>query len=376
MAKKKDATQAKGVSEEDKNLKPDTQEEEVETKTDDQIAEEKAELTEHSLTDRQKTIEEIAERIETDRANETGVKEEEEETTELTPEEEEDIDELAEKQTKDKEKAEDVTEKKEDTLEIIVDGVKKIVPVSQVTDAGIRTLQKEAAADARLDEAVKLLKEAKEAAGKKVAIEDEPGKTDDELKELTKGIDKEKITKIREAIQFGDEEEADAALQELYSLAITANKNSMPDNVLTIEKLEEIEKEKTGKEVFRKFNLPPEKGGFSDIVNDRYLYAACKEDVQEELAKGTPNTWELYETIGKNIRQWRDQNIKKPNEDAETAKQKAKDELEAKRQKKAKAAGATITGVNAKTETINKEPKEQTVSDIVNEMRKSRGQPV
>jgi len=382
MAKKKDATQDKGVSDEEKTLNPDTQKEELETKTEEELAEakaqeekdKKAQERSDALSDREKLVEEMADRLEEERAGDTDIEKE----TELTPEEEttkqKEADELLAKETEEKEIK---TTDEKDTVEIIVDGVKKKVPVSQVTDAGIRALQKESAADVRLEEAVKLLKEAKETIGKKGVGQDSDKKTGEELKQLTKGIDKEKISQIREAIQFGDEDDAQTALEELIGL-VTDARSTVPDNVMTVEKYKEIETEKTAQEILRKFNLPPAQGGFSDITDDRYLYAACREDVQIELEKGTPNTWELYETVGKNIRQWRDKKVNALDvkADKEAATQQAKDELAAKREKKAVAAGATIIGVNAKTETTNKEPKEQSTADIVNEMRIARGQPV
>ncbi|MCK4820100.1 hypothetical protein KA005_30320, partial [bacterium] len=128
-------------------------------------------------------------------------------------------------------------------------------------------------------------------------------------------------------------------------------------------------------------SLPPDKGGFKDIVDDPYLFAALNIEIDAELKKGTPNNWELYESAGKKVREWRGSTKSETMEEIENrekkeaADQKAKDELAAKREQKAKVAGATITGVNAKTETTKKEPKEESVGDIVAEMRKARGQP-
>jgi len=408
MPKKKDATQEKGVSDKDKNLKPDTQEKEIkeEPLTEEEVkvkeeaeAKEKKEK-ESTLTDRNQQIQDMADRVDEDWKKEVGITEEGKTAEETEEEAKAKVEKEAEAKAKEKKEGETESEyqkrqedlletpeeleqekaaleakKKEDTVEITVDGVKKKVPKSQVTDAGIRVLQKESAADARLEEAVQLLKEAKGIKEKKK----EKKKPDEELADL--GVDKKKISELREAIQYGEEEDAATAIEELIRLG-RGGKAEIPEGLMTIEQYEEKEKEKTEKqnqdkinELLEKFHLPPSKGGFSDVTDDPYLRAACIAEIDAELEKGTPNNWELYETAGKKVRTWWGNTI---NENAlkEAAEQKAKDELAAKRDKKAKAAGATITGVNAKTETTKKEPKEETVSDIVAEMRKNRGQPV
>jgi hypothetical protein len=405
MAKKKDATQDKGVSEEEKNLNPDTQEiddEQELTDEEKQAAEEKAKKEEAdkkkaeekaaALSERERTIEAIAERVEADRAKEAGVEDETGKTKEeLEAEKKKKADEIAAKEAKEKKKTEkgdkskstEDKEEEDETVEIIVDGVKKKVPKSQVTDAGIRALQKESAADVRLEEATKLLKEVKETLDKKPGKDEKiDAKTEKKLKELDKkGIDKKKIAKIREAIQFGDEDEADEAFEELITLVSSVNK--IPEGVMTVEEYEKKEKQKEDKrqekianEINEKFKLPPDKGGFSDIFEDPYLSAAHNAEVMAELSKGTPNTWELYKRAGEKIRKWRDESLGKGNVLEEAADQQAKDELAQKREKKAKAASTTITGVNAKTTTTKKAPKEETASDIIKEMREARGQPV
>ncbi len=368
MPKKKDATQDKGVSDENKNIKPDTQEEEI-----------KSEENENIISERDKEIENIARRIEADREKDLGIKEEEKEQESEPepekkdePESKDETDEEGEDEEKEKEAEHDkVDGSEEKTVEIIVDGVKKTVPVSKVTDAGIRALQKESAADVRLEEAVKLLKEAKELKEK----EPEKNKTPDkELADL--GVDKKKISELREAIQYGEEEAAAAAIEELIRLGRGGNKEPViPEGVMTVEEYEKKEREKKEREIIDKFSLPPDKGGFADIADDPYLFAALNAEVDAELAKGTPNTWELYESAGKKVRKWRGDTAG-TNTVKEAADQKAKDELAKKREKKAKAASATIPGVNAKTKTEKKVTPEPTVSDIIQEMRKARGQPV
>lgn len=390
MAKKKDATQDKGVSDKDKNLNPDTQEEEeakIQAEKEAAEAEAKAkEEAEKTPTDEHfQSVEDIAERVEKDREEELGSTEEKETEEEVKAREEKEAEETeatkgaeeakAKEEAEAKEKAE--LEAKGDTVEITVDGVKKTVPKSQVTDAGIRALQKESAADSRLEEAVKLLKEAKQV---KKAESKKEKTADEELADL--GVDKKKISELREAIQYGEEEDATAAIEEMIRLG-RGGKPEIPEGLMTIEEYEKLEKKKEENKIIEKFSLPPDKGGFSDIIDDPYLFAAHDAEVKAELRKGTPNTWELYESAGKKVREWRGTSKSETMEDVEkrekkeAADQKAKDELAEKREKKAKAAGTTVAGVNAKTETTKKkEAPEETVSDIITEMREARKQPV
>ena len=85
---------------------------------------------------------------------------------EMIPVEDEEVDETAvdepEETGTDEVVDEEVNEPEEQMIEVVVDGVAQKIPLSQVVDAGKRTLQKETAADKRLEEATRLLKEAKE----------------------------------------------------------------------------------------------------------------------------------------------------------------------------------------------------------------------
>lgn len=362
MPKDKDATQNKGVSDETKDLQPDTQEE----------TQEKEKTVDEKMSERDLEIENMAKRLEKERDEEAGIVTDEKADEETGEGEEETPEESEEEDKEEPEETEEETE--EETVEITVDGEKKTVLKSDVFDHGIRALQKESAADARLEKAVKLLEEAKKTTSKEKESETDGGKettTEEDFKELSKEIDKKKIAEIREAIQYGDEEEADKAFTELIGLVTTTTR--LPKNVMTVEDYEKKEQEKQEKQIIDKFSLPPKEGGFKDIMDDPYLFAAVNVEVNKELAKGTPNGWDLYKSAGDKVREWRG-TPKDENHLKKEAEKKAKDDLAEKRDKKAKAASATKS-VNAKTTTTKKtEDKKESPQDIVMQMKKERGQ--
>jgi len=182
----------------------------------------------------------------------------------------------------------EVAEKPQDEMiEIVVDGEVQTVELSKVLDAGKRTMQKETAADKRLEEATKLLNEAK--AQKELPQED--------AQEGKPVVPKE----IVQAIQYGTEEEAQEAVAQLIDMGRT-KESVTPEDVETIVH-NAVKAEANAKSIADRFALPEDKGGFSDIKEDPYLMNMAIEETNQLLASGEQNEWETYEKAGKKIRE-------------------------------------------------------------------------
>ena len=109
----------------------------------------------------------------------------------------------------------------EEFVTVKVDGVEQQVPLSKVQEAGIRTLQKESAADKRLEEAARLRAEAEAALNaaqeaqqrlqqQQVLLPSPPEPDAEELKAVTE--------EVTSAIYSGDEEELKKAIAKLATV--------------------------------------------------------------------------------------------------------------------------------------------------------------
>jgi len=246
-----------------------------------------------------------------------------------------------ESETEEEEPRPDLTE------QIIVDGQKMEVPVSEIIDAGKRTLQKESAADKRLEEATRLLREAQE----KTPL---PEEKKDEEKSSVEDAKPEKIKELTEAIQYGDEEEAAAAIEEI--LQIAQSQAISPEAIKN-----EIREELRIEQINEKLQAPPEEGGFGDLCEDPNLVAIANHAIENAMATGQPYTWKLCKKACQEVRDW-----------VKSFQPEQKDELAERRERK-KAAVNEAKSANLKNNQ-NKKPEEQTASEIIAEMRKVRGQ--
>ena len=236
-------------------------------------------------------------------------------------------------------------EPQEQMVEVVVDGEKKKVPLSEIVDAGKRTLQKESAADKRLEEATKLLKEAKE-----VSTQEEQPPVEDAEKPLEVSKD------IVQAIQYGTEEEAQKAVQELIKMGQT-KESLTPDNIKSIV-AETVRAETNQQAVLRKFSKAKEEGGFADIKEDPYLMNMAIGEVNALLESGEENTWETYEKAGKKVRDWVSKFQTTQDTSFETKKEKKRQTDTVK--------GATAAKVEKKKE------KPKSASEIIKEIGSSR----
>lgn len=248
----------------------------------------------------------------------------------------------------------------EDTVEIVVNGEKRQVPLSQVRDAGIRALQKESAADKRLEEATRLLKEAKEAgrtpegqapgSGRPAGPVPEPGPTPGD----------DSIRRWVEAIQYGTQDQAALAVREMLSRSGSQN---APD-AAAIMRL--VDQRYEAKRIQDQLMAPPEQGGYNDLMTDPDLNVIYVNRINQELAKGTPNDWTLYRTIGEDVR-------KKWAPAAKTETPGAPADFQAKKERK-KSVDA-VPGVTARQPT-NPIPPPETPQDVIREIFRARGQMV
>lgn len=299
---------------------------------------------------RDELIEAIATRLENERNRELGIVDEE------APK---DGDAEASKTDEDSAGVEEQEPKgpsEEEMVEVVVDGRKQSVPVSQVIETGKRALQKDLAADARLEEASRLLREAKgrEARAEQERREAEP--VPDQKDAGPAGGDSEKITAWAKAIQYGDENEAKAAISEILSVS----KSQVP--TFSLEMVARAVDQRLARlSIVQKFETE-----FSDLASDPYLARMVAHKADELLTTGEPNNWELYRKAGESVREWRDKIV--------GAAKPVNDELEQRREKKREL--DVVKSANARAVPTQKEPRPQTPSEIVMEMRKARGQAV
>ena len=255
--------------------------------------------------------------------------------TEEAPPEGEDKEE-GEKAEPEPPKAEEEAEKQEELVTLRVDGKEVQVPKSKIVDAGVRTLQKEAAADKRLEEATRLLKAAQEFSQKQQPMQQPLS-------------DQDVAHVIAQALRTGDEAQASAAIQALMQ---SGRSQPIPD----VRQVVAQEFEATAA-------LDMFKRDFADIVSDptAMLLASSLEDqrIARVQAGAEPNRplSEVYKEHGESIRKWRGIGQKSMQEKAEL--------------KKALQPAPVAASVRAPAP---KPDKPKTTEQIIEDMRKSRHQ--
>jgi hypothetical protein len=256
------------------------------------------------------------------------------------------------------------------TVEIVVDGKKTTVLLSKIIDAGKRTLQKDSAADQRLEEATRLLREAKEIAAK-APVKPDPkpksGPTDEELKQL-------RADYVR-ATQYGTEEEAVAAMEK-WEKAV--KRISAPPATETITK-DDIRSTIVAVKLEDQVNAPPDEGGYADLMANPILKAhtAAVVDSLVEQGKGSYGSFETYKRAGDAVRligSTLDPEYEAP---AISDSDEPADSFEKKRKKKKNIVSITPASKKADTRTKKKEEDDlgpSNPSDIIAEIAKFRGQ--
>lgn len=233
------------------------------------------------------------------------------------------------------EQAQKVEEPAERMIRVKVDGVEKEVPESLILDAGVRAVQKESAADKRLAEATQLLNQAREATRPK------PLPDMDEVE-------------LSNRIRRGTDEEAEEAISILQG-----RNQATPDQIAeAVEQrvLKNIEFKEAGKWFVETYK---------DIVADPYLTnLAIAEETRLRDSGDERDFKAIYKDIGDNITkklvEWR---VGKVTVSTSTDKQERKAEIN------------NLHSASARMQS-KEQPKPKTPTQIIDEMRKARGQVV
>ena len=225
-------------------------------------------------------------------------------------------------------------EAKPETVKIKVDGEEREVPRDKIYDAGIRAMQKESTADKRLEEATRLLREVETKYAKPQAQSDPSPQWDDQT--------------VAYALEHGNEE------QKAYAVSLLRGRdNTTPDQIVqdtTRRVLDTVDFQESS----RKFL-----SDFSDIAVDPYLMqlAASAEANARSNGDTRPRS-ELYTSIGNDLRKWK-------------GGVSAQDSLNAKREQKSNIVNLPSASMK---KTAPETTKLKTTADIIEDMRKKRGQ--
>lgn len=302
------------------------------------------------------------------------------EEEDLKTEEETNADDSDTKDVDDKD--EDDKDEEFETLNVKGEEVK--VSKSKVYETGKRSLQKDMAADKKLEEAGKILDDAKFEAQRiideaKLLLAQKPI-DQDQHPQNTKRPDAEairaKTRELIETIQYGDSDEAAEALAKILELGVQTDGGNQRPNLSDVDVSTTVEKVLDKREVTDKFYSPPDQGGYSDLLDDPDLFQMVNNKVNEKLKAGAPNKWATYQKAGDEVRDWvkkisgGDKESDDSNKDLSTS----KDDLQERREKKGQMA-EPIKAAHTK-QTFDKPVKAETAADIITEIRQSRGQPI
>jgi hypothetical protein len=136
------------------------------------------------------------------------------------------------------------------------------------------------------------------------------------------------------------------------------------------------EQEKRNKEIMDNLSLPPEEGGFKDLLEDERLYQLMQYEAEKMLQNGAPNRLETYQEAGKNLREFLKMDTSAKANNTDDSKNKQTDDLAAKRKRKIKeidyiqtSNAATPSDFEEKTKT-----REQILKSGIAHLRQLRGQ--
>jgi HPt (histidine-containing phosphotransfer) domain-containing protein len=225
----------------------------------------------------------------------------------------------------------------EKMITVKVDGQEMQVPESQVLEAGIRYVQKDKAADRRLDEATRLLRTAQEAAA--------PKKEEKPLPDMDEA-------ELANRIRNGTDEEAQEAMR-----ILKGRQQATP---------EEITQAVEGR-VLMKIDhqnaISWFQNEYKEIVSDPYLLnIAIAEEARLRNSGDERPFKEVYQDVGESIRkklqEWKGG---KPSVSTSTSKQERKSEI-------------TNLPAASVRQQQKEQPKPKTTAQTIEEMRKARGQ--
>lgn len=179
-------------------------------------------------------------------------------------------------------------------VELVVDGKPVKVKQSQILDAGKRALQKETAADARLEFASKLLREAQERRGEQPSAPADAQQTPAPSKTAAS---EKSDAQLAEDLQYGTKEQAAAAIAEIRQRTGAVDQKGLQDFVR--EQLPEL----IGAQLAFHTAVREAQEKYKDIFADQHL--ATLFHVQEHRARQAGDARshaELYAEIGDGIR--------------------------------------------------------------------------
>lgn len=368
MPTKVDATQA-GVSDENENLNPEGDEKpDVELTTAEKEALERQKAP---LSRREEMFNLITEHRNQELAQEIGIPPEEPKKEE--PEEEEEDEVLKDETPKPekKKKAKEAAPSVDEEDDLVIDGVTQKVPKSKIYDTGKRALQKEIAADKKLEDAGKRAKEilaAAEQEAEKIKGKQRP--SDQDAVDDSGALDKDpnldhKLSDWVSKIQYGSEEEGKEALRQI----LMQGRGNTPATQAIKEEdvIEKVEQKLALKEIRKQFTKE-----FSDLVEDPELYGIVVMRVNAALTGGKPNAWETYQEIGNAVRERYVRHETITTEDEKTKTQDKPINLEQRREKKRSI--DTLKPASGRTTTVESPMENPNPSATIAEIRKARHQ--
>ena len=172
-------------------------------------------------------------------------------------------------------------------VQIIVDGKPMMVKQSQILDVGRRTLQKETAADMKLQMASELLAQAQRAAQQQAPQQ----QVEAPKAEAPKQISDEELAEI---IQFGTKEQAAQAIKLLRQPQITQESLNKYVEAIPAHVEAQLEFKNAVKAADREY---------ADLIADPYLFSAFSGAIQNARKAGdTRSHAELFTAIGEDLR--------------------------------------------------------------------------
>lgn len=208
------------------------------------------------------------------------------------------------KQEKTSEKVDTGQVSDETMRKLMIDGKEIDVPQSKIDDAGVRALQKEYTADARLEEATRILKEAQKVSAQ--PKESQPSQDVDDT--ASESIDKEALAK---SLVDGNVDEVAEAIGKIMGTGrqtelATQAINMQPNDVYGM-----VESALQLKDAMDTFQRDPEQGGYGDLYADETMRQMVF-DKETALAQGEDPKppAERLKQAATEVREWRDSLIK------------------------------------------------------------------
>lgn len=199
-------------------------------------------------------------------------------------------------------------ENTEEFVTLKIDGKEQQVPKSKIFEAGTRAMQKELASDTRLEEATRILNEAREIAGRSqpskgnADVDDTAGMSDIDKKALAKSLVDGDVDEVAEALGkiMGTGRQTKLATQ-----AVNMQPNevySMVDSALQL------------KEAMNTFQADPLTGGYGDLYADettRQMVFDKEAALAEADKEGKTTSMSRLKQAADEVRQWRNGLIEK-----------------------------------------------------------------